>query len=94
MFQWNPSDTDLKEPRKVTECTACGDNICEGDTYFHIPDTDEDYCKSCMQEYETVAEFNDGEGDNADREHDDRVAFEQNVNRLAVEMGDGDCDEM
>ena len=93
MFQWNPGDTDITEPRKVTECCVCGDDICEGDSYFHIEE-DGNYCINCMMDLQQTAEFNDGEGDNADLEYDDGIAFEQNANRLEVEMGGGDIDEL
>lgn len=89
MVQWNSSDTDIQEPRKVSVCCSCGDDICEGDTYYHT-EYDGDYCIDCMMENERVAEFNDGEGDNADLEYDG-VAFEQNVGELYSE---GCTDEM
>ncbi len=59
--------------RKVTECTACGEDICEGDTYFHIPDTNENYCASCMRDFEAVAEIDDGKDDNDDVEYRERL---------------------
>lgn len=90
----NGSEPPDNDARKACECSACGDDICEGDTYFHIPDADEDYCASCMRDFETVAEVDDGKDDYLEQERDLGIAFEQNINRLSAEMGDGDADEM
>jgi len=78
------------EARKVGECDYCGDDIFEGDKIIRIGS--DIYHAGCCEE--DTAHYDDGEGDNADREYDERVAFEQNVNLLSVEMGEGDTDEM
>jgi len=78
----NPPDMD--EAVKVYSCSDCKDDICAGDTFFKVGE--DIYCHDCaVKRFERIAEIN---------EFDGGVAFEQNVNRLAVEMGEGDTDEM
>jgi hypothetical protein len=80
----------MREARKVCNCSYCGHNIYEGDKIIKVGT--EVFHTDCCEE--DTAHFDDGFADHMDRERDDRVAFEQNVNRFAVEMGDGDLDEM
>lgn len=87
MFQLN---CDMSEAKKVGICSYCGHNLYEGDKIIKVGT--EVFHVDCCEE--DTAHYDNGFSDHMGRERDDRVAFEQNINKLTVEMGKGDTDEL
>ena len=55
-LEWAQQQRDMQDPptpRVVLKCDECGEDICEGGTYYHI--SDENICESCMKAAEEVA---------------------------------------
>lgn len=37
------------EPKPILHCSKCGDDICEGERYFHLDEGD--VCENCLSLY-------------------------------------------
>ncbi len=57
-WRYLPKEPPLEppEPEVVAKCSWCGEDICDGDGFYELPN-DELVCDSCMEDVHKVADI-------------------------------------